>query len=525
MVGLAALVSAASAKPASDTTAHQRTSGPFLAVYRGGDHSRRTVDWNPPTTSPNSAVYSLATLRDRSRAAVRNDGYAKGAIDKLVTNVIGTGIKPVSKVQDRDFRKAQQALWLDWTDQSDPEGQLDFYGQQGQATRCWFEGGEAFVRLRPRRLSDGLVVPLQLQVLEPEFCPYDYSETLANGHVVQNGIEFDLIGRRAAYWFYPSRPSTLFRDFDVSRRVRVPAASVIHLYDPLRAGQRRGLPLLSPALVTLNELDKFDDATLLRQQLANMLVGFLKKAEGMGADTADIDPLTGKTQQKVDGKPLAKLQPGMFTELDPGESIEFVDPPAPSQNYPDFMRMQLFRSCAATSVPYELFTGDMSKLNDRTIRVVLQEFRRRIQAWQHQVVVFQLCRRVWQEWNDQAYLAGALPYGADYADDARLWTKAIWTPQSWPHIHPVQDVEATRLEIRSGLTSRSQEVSNRGEDAEEIDREQSEDNERADDLGLRYDSDGRYASNGSARTDDSESEPQQPPTEPTPPTRLQTGAL
>lgn len=521
MVGLAALAMAAGLVPqASEAPDHQRRAGRYLAVHRGGDHSRRTVDWNAPTTSPNSATQSLATLRDRSRAAVRNDGYAKGAVDKLVTNVVGTGIKPLSKVADRKFRKAQQSLWTAWTDESDPEGQLDFYGQQGQATRCWFEAGECFVRLRPRFSSDGMSVPLQVQVLEPEFCPYHYSERLANGNWVLNGIEYNAIGRRVAYWFYSSRPVSAFQDFDISQRVRVPAWAVVHVYDPLRPGQRRGLPMLSPALVTLNELDKFDDATLLRQQLANMFVGFLKKPEGQGADSLDLDPITGLPQKKVAGKPMTKLQPGMFTELEPGEEIEFVDPPDSSQTYPAFMKQQLFRSCAATGVPYELFTGDMSALNDRTIRVVLHEFRRRIQAWQHQIIAFKLCRAVWREWNDQAFLAGALPYPATYAEDPTPWTAAVWTPQGWPYIHPVQDVEAKKLELRSGLTSRSRTVSDAGDDAEEIDREQQEDNKRADDLGLKYDSDGRQSASN-AKVPLESPEPELQPAS----TRQQMGAL
>ena len=45
-----------------------------------------------------------------------------------------------------------------------------------------------------------------------------------------------------------------------------------------RAGQIRGIPHLTAALIRLRELDKFDDATLLRQQLSAMFVAFLKKS-------------------------------------------------------------------------------------------------------------------------------------------------------------------------------------------------------------------------------------------------------
>ena len=59
---------------------------------------------------------------------------------------------------------------------------------------------------------------------------------------------------------------------------RVPASEVLHLYEPLRPGQLRGQPLLANVLLRMFHLDKFDDATLLRQEIANLFTGFITKA-------------------------------------------------------------------------------------------------------------------------------------------------------------------------------------------------------------------------------------------------------
>ena len=162
--------------------------------------------------------------------------------------------------------------------------------------------------------------------------------------------------------------------------------------------------------------------------------------------------------------------------------------------------------------------GDMAGLNDRVMRVVLHEFRRQIQARQHHIVSFQLCRRVWQAWLDRAFLAGALPIPADYATNPDPWAKVRWMPQGWPYLHPVQDVEAAKAAIRCGFTTRSAAVSEQGEDAEAIDAEQAADNARADALGLSYDSDGRKAGGKgapAARADD-DPQPQPAPAEEVP---------
>lgn len=488
------------------TAPHVRNS----AVYEAGAHTPRTRLWRAPTISPNVAILGhLATLRDRSRAATRNDGYAKGIVDKLVTNIVGTGIKPLSKAADPAFRQAVQALWLRWTDESDADGLLDWYGQQAQAVRGWLEGGEVFVRLRSRRREDGLSVPLQVQVLEPELCPYTHNAVAPGGNRIRAGIEFDAIGRRVAYWFHPSRPGDLL-DFDAGQLRRVPAESVIHLFDPLRPGQLRGLPILTQALIRLRDLDLYDDATLLRQQLANLFAGFVKRPPVVG-EGEPINPLTGLPMATEADRPIAVLEAGTVQELGPGEEVEFSDPPDVGPGYADFMRAQLRSACTSCGVPYEVVTGDMTGLNDRVVRVILNEFAGRIEAAQHQTVAFQLCRPAWRAWMDRVFLSGALPIPVAYVESPEPWAAVKFTPPRRRYIHPVQDVDAQEKAIRAGFTSRAAVVSEYGEDAEAIDAEQAADNARADALGLTYDSDGRTAASAAPMPPEPEPAPEGQP--------------
>jgi lambda family phage portal protein len=395
------------------------------------------------------------------------------------------------------LRQAIHELWEEWTDQSDADGQLDFYGQESQTVRGWLEGGDMFVRLRPRLKSDGLSVPLQIQVIEPELGPHGYDTVTAEGTRVRAGIEFDAIGRRVGYWFHPSRPGDI-QDYDRSQLRRVPASAVIHLNDPLRAGQLRGLPLLTQAIVQLFELAKFRDAALIKQQLAAMFVGFLTHTTTPMGDAerpayaGDVEP-----QDDGDAKPTVKMEPGYFNDLAPGEDVKFATPPS-TEGYADFVKQQLRGVSASTGVPYEVLTGDMSGLNDRVMRVVLNDFRRRLQAMQHQIIVFQFCRPIFRAWLYRAFLADALPLPSSYAVNPEPFARVKWMPQAWPYLNPVQDIDSKTKAIRGGLTSRSAEVSETGEDAEAIDAQQAADNQRADGLGLKYASDGRLPINGPA---------------------------
>ena len=102
------------------------------------------------------------------------------------------------------------------------------------------------------------------------------------------------------------------------------------------------------------------------------------------------------------------LQPGQITMLEPGEEVQTSAPADVGQTYEPFQYRTLLQVSAALGVPYAYLSNDMLKANYSNSRLALLEFRRRIEAYQHAVIVWQLCRQVWARWMDTAVLAGAL---------------------------------------------------------------------------------------------------------------------
>ena len=303
--------------------------------------------------------------------------------------VIGKGITPKSLIEDDRLRIQVQDLFVEWSAESDADGLLSFTGQQSLITRSMFEAGECFVRLRPRRLEDGLRWPLQLQVLESEFVPIHYNHTLPSGNVIKGGIEFNRLGQRVAYWMHREHPAEF--SFDSSKLARIPADDVLHVFEALRPGQLRGQPLLTQVLVRLFHLDNFDDATLLRQEIANLFTGFITKPS---PEQENIDPLTGKAiEYDQNDLPMVGMEPGTMQELAPGEEVSFNTPPGTSADYPNFMRQQLMAVATGIGLPFELLTGDMKGVSDRALRLIINEFRRRIQQIQHNQIVFHCVAR------------------------------------------------------------------------------------------------------------------------------------
>lgn len=484
------------------------------AAYESAAVGRRTLGWSAPTLGPNDATLpSIRTLRDRARKAYRDDPYGGGAIDTRVEQLIGTGITPKSLAPDEKFREYVQQRFAAWAEESADDGTLDFYGQQTQIARGWEEVGEIFARFRDRQPDDVRTVPLQLQVLEAEFCPVEHTLPGPGQNRIRAGVEFTPFGRRSAYWFYRQRPGDA-QDLNTSELVRLPADRVLHVFTPKRAGQIRGVTQLHRSLMTMRDLDLGDDATLLRWQLSNMLVGWLKR-NATGAEPV-VDPITGKALSKnADGVPEFSLRPGSFYDLLPGEDIGFSEPPEAGNTYEAFMRQQLRKIAVATRTPYHALTGDMAQVNDRTIRVILQDFRRGLEQLQWQVMIFQFCRPVWETWFRRGVTTGTLvlPVSeAEFNADPATWMAVEWYPDRFGYIHPVQDVQADRDEVRSGFASRSAKVKARGYDVEQIDRERAEDNAREERLGLVSESDpAKTDGSGKLVSADASAEPDDPP--------------
>ncbi|ALT76776.1 phage portal protein [Paucibacter sp. KCTC 42545] len=464
-------------------------------VHEAAGRGRRSLAWMPG--NPGAVAAMLATnteLRIKSRDLVRRNAWAQAGIEAFVSNAVGTGIKPQSLAADERFKTDVQALWRDWTEEADAAGQTDFYGLQALACRAMLEGGECLIRLRPRRPEDGLVVPLQLQLLEPEHLPISLNLDLPSGNVVRSGIEFDSLGRRVAYHLYRSHPED-GRLAPMSGQggmdtVRIDAKEVIHLFRVLRPGQIRGEPWLSRALVKLNELDQYDDAELVRKKTAAMFAGFVTRQN-------PEDNLMGEGAADGDGIALAGLEPGTLQILEPGEDIKFSDPADVGGSYGEFLRTQFRAVAAAIGVTYEQLTGDLTGVNYSSIRAGMLEFRRRCEMVQHGVLVHQMCRPVWAAWMKQAVLAGAIEapgFARGGPARRRQYLQVKWIPQGWQWVDPEKEFKAMLLAIRAGLMSRSEAISAFGYDAEDVDREIAADNQRADDLGLIFDSDPRRTS-------------------------------
>lgn len=430
-------------------------------AYEGAKTGRRTSGWTTGGTSANAEINtSLSALRNRSRDLRRNNAYAAKALSSRVANLIGTGI--VAKFSD----DTAQQLWKQFVRECDADGMHDLYGLQKLAAETMEESGEVLIRLRWRRPEDGLAVPLQLQVLEPDYIDTMKNEVLANGGWIINGIEFDAIGKRAGYWLFNQHPGEQmpFAASFISRRV--PASDIRHAFEKTRPGQNRGVPRLTPSMLTYRDADDLEDAELLRKGLEACFVGVITGAE-------DGETMVPSTIEQGDGTTannrIESISAGMFYYPQGAGNITFGQPHAQA-GFAEYMRTVHHKQAAGSKVTYEQMTGDLTQVNYSSIRAGLVEQRRENEQWQWLTFIPMVCDPVAEAFKLACRLSGKLKN-----------TKAITVthqPPRWDWVDPYKDVNGALLECAGGLKPWQDAVRERGEDPDEVLRKIKEDQDK-----------------------------------------------
>jgi lambda family phage portal protein len=413
--------------------------------YDGATAGRRAHGWYAASTDANVELMgSLIWLRNRSRDLIRNNPYAARAVEELAGNVVGTGIVPKAKTGNTAIDKIIDAEWPFFADGCDTPQRLDFYGMQTLTVRTMAESGEAIVRFRPRPADAGLRIPLQLQMLEADFLDQARTMGLVNGHVME-GVQFDEMGRRVAYWLFSYHPGGVLilnpRGGIISQPV--PADQIMHVYRVLRPGQVRGVPWLAPVMMALRDLDDYCDAERVRKKVEACVTAFVQQPEGI-----DGDPLGLAGTDPSSGLRVESFQPGMVEYLKPGQEIKFNNPP-PAGGYREYKMTELQGIMAGIGLPYELGTGDMSQVNYSSWRGGMLGFRNTVEAFRWLTLIPLFAMPVWRRFIDTLILQGKILQAV--ANDPKVGLRSVqWTAPRFESVDPVKDAEAVLKDVRMG---------------------------------------------------------------------------
>lgn len=457
--------------------------------------NQEMASWLPWLRSPDTEInIDRDRMVARVRDLIRNDGWAKGAVTRILDAAIGAHFFPVFKPNWRalarrfgsgfdaqwaaDFAATAHSEWRLYAD--DPQRYCDAQ-RRLTVTQMLYQGmrhklidGDAFgmVMWAPERVGAGAATfATTLQMIDPDRVsnPYQQLDT----HAMRGGVQIDDLGAPVGYhirrahqndWYDAVR--SMAWDY-FPRYLPWGRPVVLHDFDADRTGQHRGIGILTEVLARFKMLHKFD-AVSLQAAVLRTIVGFFLKSpydesqirEAMDTEYGDDIRLSWyqgfrdalhKERPVVVGGVRVPL-------LAPGESIETVAAGEHATDFEGFQQAFLRGISANTGQAAEEITNDFSKLNYSSFRgAMLQAWKTLIRRRKSFATGF--ATPFCCAWLEEAMDMGLLPMPAgapEFREAAAAFGQMDWIGPGRGWVDPVKERQGEVLGLDAGFGTLSQ---------------------------------------------------------------------
>lgn len=431
------------------------------SFFKGAQVSRLLLDWIVAPMAADKEVRSdILKLRARARDLARNNPFIRQYLALVTTNVIGPhGIRMQAQVVNNNGLLAKsindklEAAWLKWCKKATIDGRMSLTQAAQLAARTLATDGEVFIKLVIDEDETGKFF-FALQPIDADLVDHEYNRPAGKGtNEIRLGVEIDKFGRPVAYHVWDRHLAD--ENQNARQRIRVPAAEMLHLYDPERVNQSRGTTWFNSVMVPLKMFDGYVEAELTAARTAAAKMGWLK--------------YTDAAAMQLEGEiPTAPLQydasPGTIEMLPPGVEFQPWDPSHPTGAYEAYSKGILRQVASGLRVSYNALANDLSDVNYSSFRsgiLIEREVWRTLQ----QLFIERFYQPIFEAWLPVALLNKDVVL--DSRDPARF--QAVrWIPRGWAWVDPLKDIQASIEAINNGLASRSDVLAEAGMDYEAV---------------------------------------------------------
>lgn len=444
---------------------HRAKARHLLANYDAADTTSRTRQRRRSSSANNDLLPGLADMRRNLRAATRDDPAGRAGIDRIVDNVVGSGIFPLFVVkankrngmsddQAHEWNRDAQDYIRRWWKSADASGHGTFGELQRQMARALVVDGEAFAH---RVVDPTLSMGMALETIDCDRV-VDPNRGAQNSKT-RGGIEINKWGGASRYFITPEHPdenpSTKPIPFD---RDIGGYRSIFHVFDRERSGQRRGASPFAAAYGTLENVGDMIQSELVAARGAAKFAAIRKT----GADPNAFDP---NVEVDASGRRIESIENGAIIDLGPNESMEAFSYNRPNSQFGSFCELSLRLAYASVGLPYEMAMMNWGQMNYTTMRGALVEARRRFEILQT-IMQDQFCHPAVVAVIANGVLSGALkpPRGVSIDD----LVVVHWQRPSIGWVDPTKEIEASDRAIRSNLSTPEAEAARQGVDSEAI---------------------------------------------------------
>ena len=427
-------------------TASGSISGRFDSALTTEDNRRHwaMADGFAADAAANPSIRTI--LRNRARYEVSNNSYARGMVETLANDVIGTGPRLQIQTDDEDLNTAIELAYAQWCRATDYAEKLR------TIKKAKVQDGEAFaIFINNPALPSR--VKMDLRLVEADQIRFVNISLLLVPSV--DGIEMDewnnpvmyhVLRVHPGYWSYANGNIGFPWEYD-----KIPARNVLHWFRMDRPGQHRGLPEILPALPLYAQLRRYTLAVL--------------DAAEAAADHAIVAKTQAGANVEVNiGEPfdVLPLERRMMTFLPEGYDIGQIKPEQPSTTYEVFTRAILCEIARCLNMPYNIAAGNSSGYNYASGRLDHQTYFKSIRVEREHCEI-KVLDPVFRAWFDEAILV------SDYLPLKARTLREV--PHQWhwdghEHVDPLKEANAQTVRLAAHTTTLATEYARQGQDWE-----------------------------------------------------------
>ena len=428
-----------------------------IRAYEAAKPSRLRKTRSDNSNGDGVVAKAGGSLRAQARYLDENHDLARGVLNVLVNNIIGTGIRIEALAKDNkgelvgDFNTRLYQLFEDWMLRPEVTWELHWNQLQRLAVRCWMRDGEVLAQLLEGNiptLEHGTKVPFSLEIIECDLLPIDLDD--AKKGIIQ-GVQKNKWGKPNAYYLYKEHPGDPNASLTLlSETKRVVADNMLHLKLSDRIRQTRGVSIFASVLTRMDDIKDYEESERVAARVAAAMCAFIRKSNDAPITNAKTDST---------GNRLMSMKPGMiFDNLMPGEDIAMMEANRPNTMLEQFRNSQLRAVAAGTCTSFSSISKDYNGTYSAQRQELVEQSVHYAVMREHFVERF--VRPVWQRFVRVALLTDLIEVPPNL-DEITLFDADFRGP-SLPWIDPLKEINAEEKAVQAGFKARSQVIRERG---------------------------------------------------------------
>lgn len=414
---------------------HRQIKARFDAAQTTRDNSRHWAMADYMSADQEAKPEVRRILRQRSRYEIANNSYAKGLVQMLANDTIGTGPRLQVLTEDETYNDIVETEFALWSEAVKLPQKL----RMMRIARC--QDGEAFAALvtNPKVRHP---VKMDVQLVEADRIAGKMRWEEDENSV--DGITYDRWGNPVDYRILKYHPGDV-KFATGEEAFHIPAEFMLHVFRADRPELHRGVPELTAALPLFAQLRRYNLAVLSAAEAAADFAAILYTDAPPDGEAEKVPPMDA-----------LELERNMMLTVPAGWKMAQLDSKQPTANHAEFVKIILSEIARCAVSTYGSVSGDFSGHNYASGRLDNQLYHKSILVdrsfWESEAL-----NRIFDCWYREYALAEGNPL-------EQRTPRHTWFWDGFVHVDPTKEATAQETRLLNHTTTLAAECAKDGRD-------------------------------------------------------------